>query len=228
MENDSRVKIPQEFVGSFKYLLNMSEEKIKGFINALREVPIEISLTKLARSASSKTDIPIEDTKGILGMLMSLFTFINEEAVSVANVIEDLKISVEEYDLTYDTKKWKFIGEQLEKLFEEKDGTLSIINKALRLMCEYENIFIRSRVLTDMRPVFKTNIEEGPAVVVILHSLKLMYRKEREINNFFITLDSDDLDILINTLERAKKKAKLLHDTLNEKGLRYIEYSETD
>ena len=75
-----------------------------------------------------------------------------------------------------------------------------------------ERIFCHARILTDMRPVFGSEIESGPAGMVIVHLMKIAFHDatSKDHKEFYVSLDSDDLQTLKKIAERAEVKASTL------------------
>src|SRR5207253_649802 len=74
-----------------------------------------------------------------------------------------------------------------------------------------ERTFCHARILTDLRPVFGPNLEDGPKAMLVVHHLKLAYHGDSDKHQeFHISLDADDLETLKKIIERAETKAKSL------------------
>jgi hypothetical protein len=95
---------------------------------------------------------------------------------------------------------------------------LMISAKGISVMQDNERTFLQSRVITDIRPVYKEGLadtpKEPPSAAVIVHNLKLGYREAGEYKEFFITLDGEDLNVLRRALERADAKTSTLSGLL--------------
>jgi hypothetical protein len=76
-------------------------------------------------------------------------------------------------------------------------------------MYEYENVYYKSRTITDIRPVFSTEIDSVEAALII-HTLRIHYHIGAAHKDFYVALDTNDLQQLIDVLERAKVKAEKL------------------
>jgi hypothetical protein len=89
--------------------------------------------------------------------------------------------------------------------------------KAQDLQTDDERTFCRARILTDLRPVFGTKIEDGPKGMVIVHLLKLGFHQAsvRQHDEFYVALDADDLQTLKKVIERAQSKANVLRSTMS-------------
>ena len=93
---------------------------------------------------------------------------------------------------------------------------LSLNAKAVDLQTEDERTFCDARILTDLRPVFGPHVSEGPKAMVIVHLLKLGYHQasaDRH-QDFYVSLDADDLKTLRKIIDRAEEKAKILKATV--------------
>lgn len=89
-------------------------------------------------------------------------------------------------------------------------GSMELTSKSLSVLMANERNCIGSRIVTDFRPVFKENPADEPAGAVIVHSLKLDYREGDQPKEFFIALDSRDVHLLKQAVERALIKEATL------------------
>src|SRR5215210_3823930 len=86
-----------------------------------------------------------------------------------------------------------------------------VIARAGNLSLENEHSLTDTRVITDIRPVFEEeNPKASPRGAVIVHTLKIRYRANNEVREFFVTLDDNDVSELSEQLERASSKAESL------------------
>jgi hypothetical protein len=101
--------------------------------------------------------------------------------------------------------------------FKEKLLTLlnadvfGFITKIRDLTIEHERTFCHARIMTDMRPVFDSRIEDGPRAILVTHLLRLAYHEGSEKpKDFYVSLDANDLRTLRQLIDRAEAKAKAL------------------
>jgi hypothetical protein len=94
--------------------------------------------------------------------------------------------------------------------------------KASIVRIDYERVFQSSRIFTDVRPIFHA-IDSLPATIAISHNLKLTYNRNSEKEDFFVALDDADLEQLIETLNRARAKSKLLKDWYISSSLKVLD-----
>jgi len=93
-------------------------------------------------------------------------------------------------------------------------------------MLEHEHVWHSARVLTDLRPVFGADPKQAPAAAVIIHNLKIAHQAGREIREFFVALDNQDLRKLQEVLERAVKKEASLSSVAEKAGLPWLRVEE--
>jgi len=100
--------------------------------------------------------------------------------------------------------------------------------KALDVSGQSERVVARSRVISDIRPVFGDATDNSPGQplqAVMLHTLRLECRGEFQHHHF--VLSSKDLQQLRDTVERALLKEKVLTNALQE-GLRLPVFLDVD
>jgi hypothetical protein len=95
--------------------------------------------------------------------------------------------------------------------------SFSLRAKVFDLQTEDERTFCCTRILTDLRPVFGSNVADGPKGMVVVHLLKLgFYRggSKRQHEEIYVSLDAEDLETLRTVIERASSKAKTLRSVV--------------
>ena len=94
--------------------------------------------------------------------------------------------------------------------------------KADILLHENERNYSDSKILTDIRSVFDSGDKLFSGGAVIIHQLKIKYQDndsmERE---FFLALDTSDVQKMLKTLEKAEKKATHLISKLQKEETVY-------
>jgi hypothetical protein len=85
--------------------------------------------------------------------------------------------------------------------------------KAIELSYDCDNLLQRTRVMTDVRPLFE---DGGHAIdgAVVAHTLRLSYDSAGTDHEISLSLDGTDLRRLIEDCERALQKEKSAHEQL--------------
>jgi hypothetical protein len=165
-------------------------------------------------------EIPPGDLANIVETLYVLY-YVREfsEAGSsrfINDLIQALKSS-KEPSFAVSDKDVAGLKERLNRLLSIEN--ISLLSKALRLQREGEHLYCEAKIMSDIRPVFHDDISAKPAGGVVSHTLKLEYHKGPQHNEFFVILESADLQALKKTLERAIEKEVTLRKLLADSGL---------
>ena len=85
-------------------------------------------------------------------------------------------------------------------------GAFRIVANALNLSYDYANLYLRARIITDIRPLFSKDAEsiEG---AVISYTLRLSIRSANGQNELSMAMDEADVLDLAQQCDRAFKKA---------------------
>lgn len=80
------------------------------------------------------------------------------------------------------------------------------------------NTFCRARTISEVRPVFTEGDALKPEAAIIVHQLNIVFHSGPKLdeNEFFVTLDSEDLIALKNVVDRALRKDKEIVGVLRE------------
>ena len=81
------------------------------------------------------------------------------------------------------------------------------------LMAEHEHLFMTTRLVSDIRPIFSTDADKVPNAAILVHKLHIKhYGQEGPNLDSFFVLDSEDLRSLKKTVDRALRKERLLSE----------------
>jgi hypothetical protein len=89
----------------------------------------------------------------------------------------------------------------------------------MRLQRDGERLYCEAKILSDMRAVFHDDAISKPAGAVVTHTLKVGYHENGTHKEFFVVLESADLEALKEIIERAQAKETILRKLLPEAGL---------
>lgn len=217
------LQIPDEEIQKIVKIWKLSDAQVEDLIGALRSAPIEPNSRETAnRIATHVHSIPKKDLIPIVEVIYDL-CFVREFAnVSRSRFLNDLSESLRDSkdpDLAVLAGRASEVKQRLESLLSIE--TINVISKSARLQRDGERLYCASKILSDIRPVFKADAKVRPIGAVITHSLKLDYHEGQDTRLFFVVLDSEDLIALRRVLDRAIAKDKTLRKLL--KGTRLLE-----
>lgn len=93
---------------------------------------------------------------------------------------------------------------------------LQTATKATLLAEDFERIYLSSKVLTDVRPVFDEDLDKPLRASLVLHTIKFVVRENSVAKEVFIVADSNDVRELMTGLERSLTKARSLRQVFAE------------
>ncbi|MBN3893895.1 MAG: hypothetical protein HWQ41_00885 [Nostoc sp. NOS(2021)] len=226
----AELEIPEKYKPGFKQLVSIDGRTIDELINALRQAPPSLLIEDLASIVALQVQaLTVEEVEDLIEALISLYNLRDYFDTPTNKIVERISQAVQDdQDLPNLSGAEKQEFERRLAAFLEFDGVLSVTSKAIDVMRDHERIFTRSRVLTDMRPIFEPDLEKGPAGVVIVHMLKIQYADLDGTHEFFVALDSIDLEQLRQQLDRADRKAKSIKLMLGRANIPYLNYLDVE
>jgi hypothetical protein len=220
------LRLPEPLINGLLKLLALSDESFHELISVVESAPLSIKQHRVfdEQILSNVRTIPNDDAKSIAEATFALHIGFNATATPLETFIEDITQALKEAkpdstDLT---------GETLERLKGRLTQILSInsaklIAKAHEVLLEHHRTFSEARILTDIRPVFGENADAAPIGAVLVHMLKIEYRQDGDSKEFFVALDTKDIDELMKVLERAKLKTESLKTLIGSSNVTYVD-----
>lgn len=218
-----KLKIPERYASSMAELVRLSPEDLAAFLRAAREKTPSLALIELTNSIADQLSIDRKRMSEVVRTLGDLQTVREGFGFSVGDFIAELRSAIEESgkdDLV--PQDWAAFEEALSEALSG-DNAIAIASKAQSVAREYPSIFCSGRILTDLRAVFKSDVDQAPAAFVVIHTLKIVYHEDQDHKEFFVSLDNGDLDKLTVQIERALKKETSLREHMAAKGVLVLE-----
>jgi hypothetical protein len=209
--------IPERYEEGFKKISSIDEELFKDINDGLSSSPLMASLGELSETVAKLKEINENDVSEIFYSAGSLTPFIETEE-NLDEMSEDVStIAIEEQII--DERNKKRFKTRLTSLLRNKQ--LFYASKVNGLLTEYGNVFLQSRIVTDIRPVFGINPNDVPEAGIIIHNLHIHYQDDSEgaHKDFYIALDTNDIKNLKAALIRAEAKEKSLQLLYDKTGL---------
>jgi len=103
-----------------------------------------------------------------------------------------------------------------------------LLAKSGDLEYAHANVAQNMRIITDVRPLFGDNPDPEILASVISHQLVVTALKNDELRDIYIALDAEDLDLLGEQVERAKKKDVKVRAMLNLAGIAVADWDGKD
>lgn len=153
----------------------------------------------------------VEVVGGIHSLLQSSNTSVNRLIADISDAylatVEDEKGQV------HVDQKNKNLENNLRQILRIKQIYAS--TKALILLNDEDRLFLRSKIVTSMRPIFDEDIALPIIGSIITHSLKISSRSNDGTVNHYFALDSLDLLKLRETVDKAIEKTNALAKSIS-------------
>ncbi len=207
------LRIPPEHYSTLAKLIQMEEGPLAELRSAIETTkPTLLPADFNARVAAKTTTFDGDEVDEILDVLMSLYlTRANFEA-SASEFVDLLCKAIEETgaeELKAASDNPEVCKQHFEMLLN-MDQTLGVVSKGFTLEIDHERTLHDMRIFTDLRPIFASDANMPPIAGVIVHKLRITYHQDNSLKDFYVALDSDDLERLLSLAQRSLKKAKSL------------------
>ena len=212
--------IPKPAHRAARALFNLPVAEKREFLEALKEATPVADLYSFAKQL--ETSLSPEQTTDFLRLIFGFYHLIdsdedakllsNELAESIGALFQE-KGEVNDSDETQKEEFKRFLEDLLSV------DALAKSAKGLKLISQYERLFRFAEIYTDFRGVFSNeNPDSPPETGVVTHTLKIHYHAsdERGYDDFYLTLNRDDLESLSDIIVRALDKQKGLEKLLEE------------
>ena len=207
--------IPEKYIGGFEKLSSLTNEDFEKIKEGISYTSLTFSLKKLADNIVEVKKVNPADLHQIFVSLGSILPYM-EKVEAINELIDDIaNIGVQK---GFIKDKNTFV-ERLTFLFSSPQ--IYYASKARELLTECGNIYIDSRLITDIRPVFGIDLDESPKGAMIIHNLHIHYQADEEGDHkdLFLALDAKDIKTLKDVLNRAEIKEKSLKTVIEKAGL---------
>lgn len=215
-----QLELSPAVIGVVKHLATLDAPVFDSLKSALSQTKLTFSVDELAQQICKRVDsLNIEQAEGILRTLMSIYSTHRESKLDWEELLVSLGQSI---GSTLSESELDNAMKRIRELLQSSES-IQLIAKAMDVYNEHEKLFRSSRILTDIRPIFRDdNKRLSLGAAAIVHSLKIQYREGRHVNEVYIALDDSDLKALSKDIDRAKEKSEQLYGLLKSSNLPFI------
>jgi hypothetical protein len=218
------LRVPDEYVGGLAKFLGLSVESGDKLLSALEQSPVSQEPREaLKEKLSALGIVPNSDVDDIADAVMSLYFVCAHSDESPSDLAAEITQAINESSsekLKLPDETRANIKSRLTRLLSVDSFAISV--KADSYLYEYDNVFSKAHISTDIRPIFGVNPEEPPKVATLNHMMNIHYYHDGEHKELYLALDAFDLDSLRNVIDRAALKAESLKQVLDAAGLTRI------
>lgn len=214
------LSVPENALRAFTVLARLPDAAFLELVASLSSCPPNFSADRFAdRVGAALSQIKPQDAKQMIQAVIGLHYAKVQAGKSASEISGDVVKAVAES--TPDLQRQsELLGQRLSQLLEVE--SLVVTAKALTILAEHERVFLRARILTDMRPIFRDDVATDPVAALVVHVLKLEYHRFGRTEEFFVALDSGDISALAGVIKRAEAKEVRVSDLLSRLGLPHL------
>lgn len=211
------LRIPPRYRPGLTDVDALSDTDIAAMTVALAEVPSHLAVSKLADRVRQVLPDTNVDADAILEAVLSLVLLLPEDGDGAEALARD----VSESDLGIAAEKRDSYVAHLAGLLGLRSMFLTA--RATGLGVEHQGVFHDVRFLTDLRPVFGTDVNAGLQAAIITTSMKLEYHPGGmgDVEPIFVALGRADLEHLERSVKRALSKVDELEKFITAANLPY-------
>lgn len=219
-------RVPEPFREGLGYLISLDEAGFQELYNALHDAPPALySSGYFDRLTPDGISVPGEQITEIIEALFSISMTYVASSISMDQFVEDVADAL----ASGKTKNIELEPERRQQFVDRATALLKldvfrIGAKATNLLLEQQTRLDSARMFTDARPIFDNDVSSPPVGVVVFHTLQIEYREGAASKTFYVAMDTTDVQILIDVLERAKTKAETIKSSFAATELRLIEF----
>lgn len=198
-----RIRIPDLALPGFKALAELDEEKIQKLSQFLNSLPVGFKMSDLNDYLLS--ELEVSESRSIVQTLFSFRELLEHRNVNFQELSDSLVESYKDIETEISDEELAILKRNLEIIFQNSNS-LKLTLKTKQLRTEDSKVYSDSKVITDIRLIFNDDIEESNRNGVVIHKLHFEFFENKELNDFFISLDLSELKELKEHIDRAIKK----------------------
>jgi len=206
----ARLNIPARNREGLTKLLTLPAESFDQFIAGLQAQSGTLDLPSQVTDTVAIPEVSKADLDQIVSAVLSVCLVRWMQNVSLDTFVKDVSEAIQSFNPLGSSDESK---QRILKILNIEP--LTIASKALTIFTDYQRTLHASKVLSDVRYVFRSEPEQEPYGAVIVHLLKLTYHEDGDHKEFFVAMDDGDVAHLKTVLKRAEAKAATLRRKLS-------------
>ncbi len=215
--------VPKEVKPVIQRFIKLPAQSIDSLVQALAITKPTLTVEKLIAEIEKNSSLPANEVqayiRAFLGMAIFVQTLAKTELEFASALTESL--SKDNPDLKPADQSWASFAAQLAQILAAP--AIRISSHALDVLTESEHVFQSVRIISDIRPIFDSELSATPPAALIIHHLNIAFKELDSVRQISIALDSSDLESLRSVLDRALIKEETLRRLILKDGLQCLE-----
>ena len=210
------IAIPKRVVKGFESIIILSNNAIEKIAEQLRNAKVTVDPNKILSQLELfiTSDLSIKEGEEIVQAIASIADLVkDEEPEDISEKLSNSFKEIHKPDLV--DEDLASLKNNLGKILTSSEK-LGLSIKAYRLIRENNNTYTSSKVISDIRLIFDKEITSKNKRAVLIHNLHLIYNNNSDNKDFFLSLDLMDLKSLLEQIQRAIEKDKIIRTDCTE------------
>lgn len=203
------IKIPPHHVKAFGDLLGQSGSDWSALLEVLQNLEPKAPLALYATSVEKQLGKEPGIVAGLVQILSSFLSLREHFPGSFDELMRELREAAEHEQLETTEDTWNRFEKNLKRFFAA-NTSLETVAKARDIAYEEQRILYDVRVISDLRPVFRREIEKAPQAFIVSHTLRISYYENEQNKEVYFALDRNDLKRMQTIATRALEKEDVL------------------
>lgn len=200
-----QLRIPESFLPAWKAFASLDEEGLARVTLAIRGARPSLRVQVFLQQAAQAMPVDVAVQRPLLEMLLNLAVLRIEVPRPTEALLADLRGYVDTLGPDFAPRtNWETLGATLGQIIAAP--ALVLTAKAEDVMSQHQHVLTSARAFTDVRPVFSDDVAQGPVGGVVVHTLRLEYYDGESEKSFYLAMDNEDVQSLLDVLDRARLK----------------------
>jgi len=224
----SPISIPESSYSAIQNLTHLTTADFGDFLEALSSSRPTLKADTFRREMAK--NLPNIDRSIIESIVDELFALdhlrdeLDATGEQLSKLISEAAIEAQSQEFPFTEADRENLEARLAKIFAMRRA-VGLSTKAQDLLNDQHRVFYTAKILTDVRPVFNASGDSIDAAIVI-HNLRIHYGQCNDHKDFYVSMDTSDIQSLREALDRADEKARCLQELLQRSGISYLDADE--
>lgn len=208
------LQLPRSQQPAFARFISLPKASREKVVAELQNSSAIIRPEKRAEQIAGNLGINADELAPIVRMFAGMYTARLANEVTAAEFAKnacEAAIQTGRKDLQIPSEERPAIEAEVAAVLSSEAFQISA--KAASILGEFERILNNGRIITDLRPIFDRPSEK-PVAGLIVHNFRIAYEDVHGISEFFVAVNSQDLQRLATAVQRAIEKEQALRASM--------------
>ena len=216
------IRIPKNHIRSFEVLSALTSEELTSIVLKLQSWKTPTTDAKALQRQIAAAGIDADRAAKLAELIGSLESVYAWQAESTRAFVNDICKALQS-----DFPEEGWISESsLKRVIDALTAVLAVkplfaAYKASYLSQQFERVYLKAKIFSDIRPVFEQTVTENdpPITAVVVHSINIAFQAPNEIEEIYLSAKEEDLLELRGIIDRAITKSRVMRQLITKAGI---------